>query len=86
MATRVSIPQLIDSRFAGKAAADIEERIKTSATASETKILAEVENRLAKKVDITAFTDYTNSTPDPGTGTGSAVSVVDNGDGTLTIG
>lgn len=86
MATRVSIPQLIDNRFAGKAAADIEERIKTSAAASEAKILAEVENRLAKKVDITDFTDYTNSAPEPGAGTGGTVNVVDNGDGTLTIG
>lgn len=83
-----SIPQLINKAFAGNAAADIDKRAKSAADSVEAKLRAEMDSKLAQKVDITAFTDYTThaaSNPDTG-GTGGAVNVVDNGDGTLTIG
>lgn len=55
----------------------------------ESKLRAEIDAKLAKKVDITAFEDYTNSSPADGEGsggaTGSGVNIVDTGDGFLTI-
>ena len=92
MALQASIPQLINKTFAGNAAADIDQRATRQAQAVadslESKLRAEIDAKLAKKVDITAFEDYTNSAPAGGTGSpagGAAANVVDNGDGTATI-
>ena len=90
MANQTSIPQLVNKAFAGNAAADIDKRAKAAADSLEVKLRAEIDSKLAKKVDITAFNEYTASAPTGGTnaetGTGTPVNVVDNGDGTLTIG
>lgn len=87
MATQSSVPQLINKAFAGNAAADIERRISAGKESVEAKLRAEFDAKLAEKVDVQAFTEYTNSAPTGNTGVdGSIVTVIDNGDGTLTIG
>lgn len=84
MATQSSVPKLINKSFAGNAAADIERRISAGKESVETKLRAEFDAKLAEKVDVQAFTEYTESSPV--SGTGGAVNVVDTGDGFLTIG
>lgn len=79
-----SVPKLINKAFAGNAATDIERRISAGKESVETELRAEFDKKLAQKVDVQAFTDYTESAPIPSGG--NPINVTDTGDGFLTIG
>lgn len=80
------IPVITSGKFTGQASTDIDSRI----AKSKNETLATVDAKLGGKLDAVTFQNYVDNLPATsgtgGSGTGGAVSVVDNGDGTLTIG
>lgn len=85
-----SIPALDNGKFSGRASADIDDRVAAVEERVMKQVAKQIASGLASKVDASEFQAYLDSVGTPpagdGNGTVASVAVVDNGDGTLTIG
>ena len=88
--TNRSIPTLDNGKFLGRASADIDARDAAVEERVMKQVAKQIASGLASKVDASEFQAYidraSSKSAGDASGTVSSVAVVDNGDGTLTIG